>query len=51
MSTAELKEELLELIDKSDSKLLSMMHAMAKVYMDKGQIVGYTVAGDPLTKE
>ena len=47
MSTAELKEELHQYIDQGDKKLLHMMQALAKAYLDED----HTLPGDPMSVE
>lgn len=47
MSTAELKEELYQYIDQGDRRLLHMMQAIAKAYLQED----YTLPGSPMNKE
>lgn len=50
MKTAHLRTEVESLIKRADERLLEMVYALAVSY-DKGEIVGYTTAGRPLTAE
>ena len=50
MSTAEIREEIRDYVDKADSRLLGMIYAMLKAD-EQNDLVGYTAKGDLLTKE
>lgn len=50
MDINKLREELLKYIEQADKTFLKMVHAMSKEY-EKSENIGYTVNGDPITKE
>ncbi len=50
MGIPQLRTEVENLIKRADDRLLQMVYALAVTY-DKGEIVAYTTAGDPLTEE
>ena len=50
MGIPQLRTEVEGLIKRADERLLQMVYALAVTY-DKGEIVAYTTAGSPLTKE
>ncbi|MBS3771808.1 MAG: hypothetical protein V5A47_10755 [Bacteroidales bacterium] len=50
MDTSKLRKELHKYIDHADKTFLKMVHAMSKEY-EQSENVGYTVDGDPITKE
>jgi len=50
MGMLQLRTEVEGLIKRADERLLQMVYALAVTY-DKGEIIAYTTAGTPLTKE
>ena len=50
MGIPQLRAEVEDLIKRADERLLQMVYALAVTY-DKGEVVAYTTAGVPLTKE
>jgi hypothetical protein len=52
MSNIQLRTEIGKLLDFADERLLASVYSMMKSYLEHDQsIVGYTVEGQPLTKE
>ncbi|MFN3802728.1 hypothetical protein [Belliella pelovolcani] len=47
MGTPKIKEELFQLIEESDDRLLSLLHAVAKEYVRED----HALAGEPLSHE
>ena len=54
MSTLELKNKLVDIINSSDERFLRMVNALHQTYKedtsDETDIVAYTMKGEPLTK-
>ena len=50
MSTAEIREEIQDYVDKADSRLLLMIYAMLKAD-EQNDMVGYTPQGNLLTQK
>ena len=50
MDTNKLREKLHKYIDHADKTFLKMVHAMSKEYK-QSENVGYTIDGEPITKE
>lgn len=51
MSTAQVKSQLHEYINKADEKLLRLMHSMLQNYFkEEDSIIAFTASGVPITK-
>ena len=51
MATLDLRQSVLEYVQKADNRFLRLVKAMAENYHEKDDIVAHTVVGEPLTLE
>lgn len=52
MSSAQVKKQLHEYIDKADDRILNAVYVMLQNYLQQEEsIVGFTIKGEPLTKK
>ena len=52
MTAIQIRKQLHNYVDKLDDLFLKSVYSLIKTYVaDKDKVIGYTIQGDPLTKE